>query len=158
DAASRIASLIDNDGTTHLDNYSYLGAAAVIESKLVEPSLRYTLVGTAGGNDPDTGDIYRGLDRFSRIKDLLWYNDGTSSDAERPVSVNARATTRTWPTNPPDPAARHDELYLYDNLQRLRDLRRGALNSGKTGLSVQTFAQCWTLDSAGNWSQFRQDD
>ena len=110
DSLSRIASLIDNDGTTHLADYSYLGLggaaggangspplpvgqrwgegarpplplagegrgegvlpsltvmpnpASFVQVDYPKPDLLYTLIGTAGGDDPDTGDIYRGLD------------------------------------------------------------------------------------------------
>jgi len=74
DAASRVESLIDDDGSsTHLADYSYLGLGTFVEVDYTEPDVKYTLVGTAGGNDPDTGDIYRGFDRFGRIKDGYWY-------------------------------------------------------------------------------------
>ena len=35
---------------------------------------------------------------------------------------------------------------------------RGTLDSGHSNLNPTTFAQCWTLDETGNWSDFRQDD
>ena len=80
DSLSRIGSLIDNDGTTHLANYSYLGMGGFVVVGYAQPNIDYTLIGTAGGNDPDTGDIYLGLDRFSRIKDLMWHNFTSSTD------------------------------------------------------------------------------
>ncbi len=97
DALSRIGSIVDDDaGSTHLADYSYLGSArwrpcrpsirrspGTVEVDYTEPDIKYTLVGTAGGNDPDTGDIYRGLDRFGRVKDCYWYNYGTSTDVDR---------------------------------------------------------------------------
>jgi hypothetical protein len=49
DALSRTGSLIDNDGTTHLADYSYLGLGAFIEVDYAQPNINYTLVGTAGG-------------------------------------------------------------------------------------------------------------
>ncbi len=94
DAASRIASLIDNDGTTHLADYAFLGgtvpsssstlagdgrrrrlptvsapfnSSTVIQTMCPQPGIQYTLIGVQSGNDPDTGDIYRGLDRFTRV-------------------------------------------------------------------------------------------
>jgi len=89
-AASRVGSIVDDDvGSTHLADYSYLGLgpargaqptldapfiSGAIEVDYTEPDIKYTLVGTAGGNDPDTGDIYRGLDRFGRVKDCYWYD------------------------------------------------------------------------------------
>jgi YD repeat-containing protein len=55
DLLSRLAALVDNDGTTHLADYSYLGLGGAVEVNYAEPDVKYTLVGTAGGNDPDTG-------------------------------------------------------------------------------------------------------
>jgi hypothetical protein len=83
DSASRVASLIDNDGTTHLADYSYLGAAGIVIDDYGQPQIRYTLASVTGSVDPVTGDIYSGLDLFSRVKDLRWYNYGTSTDAVR---------------------------------------------------------------------------
>ncbi|MFN0052054.1 MAG: RHS repeat domain-containing protein, partial [Planctomycetales bacterium] len=52
-----------------------------------------------------------------------------------------------------------DELYLYDGSYRLRDMKRGTLNAGKTAITggTPTFGQCWTLDTTGNWRGFRED-
>jgi RHS repeat-associated protein len=39
-------------------------------------------------------------------------------------------------------------------------MQRGTLNAGKTGITAgtSTFAECWGLDTTGNWSNYRQDD
>jgi hypothetical protein len=158
DALSRVGSLIDNDGTTHLTDYSYLGLGAFVENDYTEPQIKYTLVGTAGGNDPDTGDIYRGMDRFSRIKDLLWYNYGSAADVERVKHGYDRVGNRTYRMNTVDPNRKHDEYYWYDRIHRLDDMERGTLDGGNTGIEMLEFAQCWSLDATGNWSNFREDD
>lgn len=158
DAASRIAALIDNDGTSHLGDYAYLGRNTFVELDLTEPDLKCTLIGTAGGNDPDTGDIYRGFDRFSRIKDQQWYDYGASADADRIKHGYNRAGNRTYREQTTDPNRFFDEFYNYDNVQRLKDLKRGTLNASKTDIATLKFAQCWSLDSTGNWDSFRQDD
>ncbi|NQT41537.1 MAG: hypothetical protein HQ581_28870 [Planctomycetes bacterium] len=46
------------------------------------------------GDDPDTGDIYRGVDRFGRVKDSLWYDHGSSADADRIKYTHDRAGNR----------------------------------------------------------------
>ena len=77
DALSRVGTVIDNDGgATHLADYSYLGQQSFGETDYTQPDVKYTLVGTAGGDDPNTGDIYRGLDRFGHVKDSYWYVSG----------------------------------------------------------------------------------
>lgn len=160
DAASRIAALIDNDGTTHLADYSYLGLGTVVEVDETQPDLKFTLIGTAGGNDPDTGDIYRGVDRFGRVKDLLWRDYGASQDAARIQHGYDRAGNRLYRADPVAVAnsAGFEELYGYDGSYRVKGMNRGTLNAGKTAVTSQKFAQCWTLDTTGNWKGFRQDD
>jgi RHS repeat-associated protein len=161
DALSRVAAVIDNDGgATHLADYSYLGQQSFVETDYTQPDVRYTLVGTAGGDDPDTGDIYRGLDRFGRIKDSDWYNYGTSADADRIKYGYDRSGSRIWRENT---VARSqgkyfDEKYLYDQIHRLKDMSRGELTNQQSTISNRQFAQCWGLDETGNWSNFREDN
>jgi RHS repeat-associated protein len=159
DAASRVAGLLHN-GVTHLADYSYLGLGTIVEVDETQPDLRFTLVGTAGGNDPDTGDIYRGVDRFGRVKDLLWRDYGAGSDAARIRHGYDRVGNRLWREDPLATSAGKgfDELYGYDGSDRVKGLSRGTLNSLKTQVSSLTFSQCWTLDATGNWKGFRQDD
>ncbi len=120
-----VESLIDNDlGATHLADYSYLGLGAFVEVDYTEPDVKYTLVGTAGGNDPDTGDIYRGLDRFGRIKDSYWYNYGSSSDADRIKYGYDRNGNRLWRENTVAAAERQfvwGQRYIDDMVLRDRD-------------------------------------
>jgi RHS repeat-associated protein len=126
----------------------------------MEPQTKYTLIGTDGGNDPDTGDIYRGIDRFGRIKDSLWYDDGSSTDSDRIKYGYDRVGNCIYRENAVATAAgeRFDEHYSYDLIHRLKHIDRGTLNVSKTGMSSATFRQCWTLDETGNWAGFRQDD
>ena len=170
DALSRIGSLIDNDGVTHLADYSYLGMAGIIQQNEPQPGLTYTLIGIAGGNDPVTGDIYQGLDLFGRIKDLIWTcSSGNSSSSSSSSSGAAniveriqhgydRAGNRLWRKELADPSQTHDEHYDCDGLYRLKDTQRGTLTSNQTAISPMTFAQCWGLDSTGNWQDFREDE
>ena len=121
-----------------------------------QATLKYTLVGTAGGNDPLTGDIYRGLDLFGRIKDLIWYNTATTHNLDEIQHGYDRAGNRLYRADPVDSQDQHDELYFYDGLYRIHDLIRGSLNATKNGIVNPTFAQCWSLDETGNWGNFRQ--
>jgi len=161
DALSRVAAVIDdNGGATHLADYSYLGQQSFVETDYTQPDVKYTLVGTAGGDDPDTGDIYRGLDRFGRVKDSYWYNYGTSTDVDRIKYGYDRSGSRIWRENV---VARSlgkyfDEKYLYDEIHRLKDMERGELNNLQSAISNLQFSQCWGLDETGNWSNFREDD
>jgi RHS repeat-associated protein len=114
----------------------------------------------AGTNDPHTGDIYSGLDRFGRIKDSYWYNYGSSTDVDRLKYGYDRNGNRTYRENTVATAAgaKFDEKYLYDLIDRLKHLDRGQLTAMKDAITNKTFAQCWQLDATGNWKNFRQDD
>jgi RHS repeat-associated protein len=161
DALSRVAAVIDNDGgATHLADYSYLGQQSFVETDYTQPDVKYTLVGTAGGDDLDTGDIYRGLDRFGRVKDSYWYNYGTSGDADRIKYGYDRSGSRLWRENvvARSQGKYFDEKYLYDEIHRLKDMQRGELASSGSSISHKQFAQCWGLDETGNWSNFREDN
>ncbi|QDT44041.1 hypothetical protein Pan241w_41460 [Gimesia alba] len=159
DATSRVAAIVDDDlSATHLAEYSYLGMRSPVIADETEPDVKYTLVGTAGGNDPDTGDIYRGMDRFGRIKESLWYDYGASADKANIQYGYDRASNRTWRYNPLDTTHSFDEFYSYDGLQRLKETDRGELNAPKTGINMLKFAQSWSLDETGNWKGFQQDN
>jgi RHS repeat-associated protein len=121
--------------------------------------MKWTLINPAGTNDPDTGDIYSGLDRFGRVKDNRWL-DGAGDDLDRLQYGYDRASNRIWRRNVVAAALgkEFDELYGYDAIHRLQHMARGTLNGGRTALTSETFAQCWTLDSTGNWQGFREDD
>ncbi|MBI3860974.1 MAG: hypothetical protein HY290_03680 [Planctomycetia bacterium] len=172
DSASRIASFIDHDGVTHLADYSYLGRNSIVQFNEPQPGIQYTLVGIQGGNDPDTGDIYRGLDRFSRVTDLTWVpmagSSSSSSSSSSAAGTNLvriqhgydRSGNRLWRKDLVAEAygAEFDELYSYDGLYRLKSMQRGTLNFSQTAIQNPDFAQCWSLDSTGNWRNFREDD
>jgi RHS repeat-associated protein len=157
DRCSRITSIVDDDDT-HLADYEYLGLGAVVKQHSPGPDLLMTLVSLTGSDDPDTGDIYTGVDRFGRVKDLRWRNVGGNTDLSRVQYGYNRDSNRLWRANPTAPDANYDWLYGYEGLQRLEDAARGTLTGGNTAIADLQFAQCWTLDPTGNWRGFRQDD
>ena len=158
DAISRVDAV--KDGATALAQYSYLGGAAFVITDYTEPDINWTLADLAGSNDPDTGDIYSGFDRFGRVKDNRWYNYGTSSDTDRIKYGYDRNGNRTYRENTVATAnsAKFDEQYLYDLLDRLKHMDRGQLTALKDSITDKTFAQCWSLDPTGNWKKFLEDD
>ena len=118
--------------------------------------VKHTLVGTAGGTDPDTGDIYRGLDRFGRVKDCYWYDYGSSTDILRIKHGHDRASNRLYREEAD--TSDLDQLYAYDDVNRLTQSQEGTLGAGKSSISSLNFAQQWSLDATGNWSGFKEDD
>jgi len=139
-------------------DYLYLGLGTVVQQDSPQASLRYTLIDLVGSYDPDTGDIYAGLDRFSRIKDLRLRSTSTNTDLSRIRYGYDRASSRIWRENPSDTNRHYDWLYSNDGMHRLHDAQRGQLNAGHTAITSPQFGQCWTLDETGNWQGFRQDD
>ncbi|PQO43816.1 RHS repeat domain-containing protein [Blastopirellula marina] len=160
DSVSRIASLVDDDGSsTHLVDYSYLGLRSFVIADYKRPETKWTLAELSGANDPDTGDIYSGLDRFGRVKDNRWYDYGSSSDTDRIKYGYDRRSNRIWRQNVVADALSKpfDELYDYDDVYRLKEMSRGMLNANKDAISSESFAQCWSLDETGNWKKFLED-
>ena len=134
-----------------LVQYYRLGSGQIIKAEDAEPQLRYTLLpgGTAGQ--------YDGLDRFGRMKDLLWRNYGASTDIARIQHGYDYADNRIWRAD--SVAASNsvylDEYYTYDGLNQLTSLTRGQLNGGKTGISgTPGIEEDWTLDALGNWPSY----
>jgi RHS repeat-associated protein len=157
DAISRIASLIDDD-STHLVDYSFLGLGIIVVADYSLPDVKYTLVDLSGSNDPDTGDIYGGLDRFGRVKDCRWYDYGHSTDTVRLQYGYDPSSNRLWRA---DLVAQSlgkdfDELYSYDGLHRLKDMGRGLLDTEHRTLNTENFTQCWSLDPTSNWHGFKE--
>ncbi|HUY90331.1 MAG TPA: RHS repeat-associated core domain-containing protein [Pirellulales bacterium] len=152
DALSRIASLIDNDGTTHLVDYTYIGGGTFVQSASPEPQIAWSLI-NGSGIDP-----YTGLDQFNQIADNRWYSAATNADLDRIQHGYDRAGNRLYRKNAVAEAAGVylDELYAYDGLYRLARLDRGQLNATNSGIvsGTENFTQAWGLDATGNWATF----
>ena len=153
DALSRVGSLLDNDASTHLTDYSYLGLGGFVQADYTQPQIRFDLAFGAGG------DPYDGLDRFDRVVDHLWRNYGSSTDAVRIKHGYDRSGNRLWREDPVASASsvNLDELYGYDGMYQLKSRQRGDINVGHTAISAKNFAEDWTLDMTGNWPAFKQD-
>jgi YD repeat-containing protein len=152
DACSRIESIINNSDSLNLVAYQYLGTSGFVNAAASQPGINWTLYGTT--NDPNTGDIYSGLDRFGRVDNCLW-KQSTTTLAQIQYGYD-RASNRTWRKD--GVLTGYDELYAYDGLYRLNDQKRGTLNGTQTAITSGTFEQQWGLDATGNWKTFKQDN
>eukprot|EP00456_Euglypha_rotunda_P092145 TRINITY_DN96_c2_g4_i2.p1 TRINITY_DN96_c2_g4~~TRINITY_DN96_c2_g4_i2.p1 ORF type:complete len:480 (+),score=98.55 TRINITY_DN96_c2_g4_i2:574-2013(+) len=94
DACSRIDSIKDSSQT--LVQYAYLGVKTFVTADYQQPNVKWTMADLSGSNDPNTGDIYSGLDRFGRVKDNRWYNYGNSTDVDRVKHGYDRAGNRLY--------------------------------------------------------------
>ena len=157
DAFNRVTAIVDGGSASAepLAQYARLGLSQFVQVDYPEPSLRYDLAfGT--GSDP-----YAGIDQFNRVIDLRWWNPSTGQDVERIQHGYDLASNRLWRQNPVATAMgiNVDELYSYDGVNQLATFARGQLTSDQTALvaGTETFAQAWSLDPTGNWSEFQQD-
>lgn len=156
DALSRMASLIDNDATTHLVDYTRIGQNTFIQAASPQPQIAWSLINGAGL------DPYSGLDRFNRVVDNRWFGTGSNVDLDRIQHGYDRASNRLWRKNAVAETAGVylDELYAYDGIYRLAHFDRGQLNSTNTGIvsGTEDFTQVWGLDPTGNWATFDEAD
>jgi hypothetical protein len=95
DALSRVASLIDSDGVTHLADYTRIGADTFVMQSSPQPQIAWSLI-NGTGIDP-----YTGLDQFDRIADNLWFSTATSADLDRIQHGYDRASGSRWRRSPP---------------------------------------------------------
>ncbi|HQU42472.1 MAG TPA: hypothetical protein PK867_06650, partial [Pirellulales bacterium] len=155
DALSRVASLIDQDGT-HLVDYTRIGAGTFVEQRSSQPQIAWSLINDSGI------DPYSGLDQFNRHVDNRWFSTATNADLDRIQHGYDRAGNRLYRKNTVAEAAGVflDELYAYDAMYRLARLDRGQLNSTNSSIlsGTEDFTQAWGLDATGNWATFNQAD
>gem|GEM_PF-4308019 len=53
--------------------------------------------------------------------------------------------------------ANKNELFVFDNADRLTSFKTGTLNGSKTAIITPTYTQDWSLDSIGNWAGFNDN-
>ena len=101
-------------------------------------------------------DPYDGpMDRFGRVTDLLWYDYGSSADLLRFKHGYDRTGNRLYREEAD--TSNLDQLYSYDDVNRLVQSDEGTLSVGKDSISSLNFKQEWSLDPTGNWSAFKED-
>jgi YD repeat-containing protein len=160
DLLSRIASLIDNNGTTHLVDYTYVGLdRIVVADSSSEPNTELTYIKQGSEGTGDGGDQYTGWDRFSRVIDQRWIKTSDTTARERVKYGYDRASNRVWRDNlvADGLSANQDEYYTYDGLYQLATLKRGTLTgSPPSGISgTPTWEEDFTFDPTGNWSNYQ---
>ena len=157
DLLSRVKSLIDADGTTHLADYTYMGLNPIAQVSAAQPGTELTYI--KQGSEPvgDGGDQYTGWDRFGRLIDQRWIQISSGTAFERTQYGYNQASNRLWRANLVAEAmsANQDEHYTYDGLYQLKTLQRGTLNGTRTGITgTPTWKEDFTFDPTGNWTNY----
>jgi hypothetical protein len=86
---------------------------------------------------------------------LLWYDYGSLADLLRFKHGYDRAGNRLYREEAD--TSDLDQLYSYDDVNRLVQSEEGTLSVGKDSISSLNFKQQWSLDATGNWSAFKED-
>jgi RHS repeat-associated protein len=166
---SRISGLADDSSgspaTPHLEDYSYLGASAMVQRAHGQPGVALDLFGGTSGT-------YAGLDNFGRVIDQKWtgpsstitdeFQYGYDRDSD-PLYKNNTQITSLSELYHANSSTSGDNATAYDNLDRVNGFRRGTLSaSGNNGSgvldtvsttsSLSNHSEAWSLDALGNWS------
>lgn len=115
------------------------------ESASVSPEVALSRFGS-------TPEEYERLDRFGRVKSQVWY-DGTDVLDQFDYSLDF-AGNRTGRDIPAGLTNGFDQLYTYDDLDRLRTYEEGTISTGSISSPVKEAA--WTLSGTGNWSTYEE--
>jgi RHS repeat-associated protein len=153
DSIGRLSSLSDYSGT--IESYLYLGLNTVVERDITlyqsndELSLSYIEHANDPNANTDGGDQYTGLDRFGRVIDQYWTNNGTTVDRyQYGYDADSNVLYRKNLVN-----TAMSELYQYDSLSQLTSFARGTLNSSNNGISgTPSATQSWSPDALGNFT------
>jgi RHS repeat-associated protein len=160
DALSRVTAVRNENGSTRLVSYRYLGLSAVVGVEY-EQANSTELTYEAGGTG-DAGDKYTGLDRFGRLVETVW----KASSAEKLHSSYGRNRFggAVWRRDDlahaqGTPVETEDHYYWYDGMYRVEQHQRGDLAGTApdyTGIVAGTRQQDedFLYDATGNWLSY----
>ena len=156
DRLGRLAAIEDDDTTT-LAAYQYLGRSQAVTIDYTEPDVKLE-------QDIDGNNTYAALDRFGRIVEQRWRDDTASTDLAHHAHAYDRASNRLYREDLASSGSmggHHDEHYAYDQFNRLRSHERGELNQDKDGIvsSSRLLHEDWVnMDGLGNWINYNVDE
>ena len=161
DKLSRLAAIKDDNGSGGEDDtlasYSYNGVGTMVVEDFEQPDVKLDYFGGTPGT-------YAGFDRFGRVKQQLWRNYDAPADRDKFAYDHDYNSNRKYRENVVAGAAgkKLDELYAYDDMDRLADFKRGKLDGPKTEIPYQNPAdrlrrEEWTLTDTGNWQEYKID-
>ena len=170
---SRVSYLAD--GSTHLEEYTYLGLATIVQKNHPQSGVELTYIQQTGEQNviTDGGPRYTGLDRFGRVVDEYWVNPSTPTsptdrfqygyDRDGNVLYKNNLVSGTFSElYHANAASSGDDNTAYDSLGRLTGFRRGTLSASSfnngvldTVSTLNTLggsSNSWSLDALGNWT------
>jgi len=165
DSLSRLTSI--TDGSTTLEEYTYLGLGTVVKRAHPEPGVDLSYIKRSGESNGDAGDKYIGLDRFGRVADQRWLDPSSGTATDRFQLGYDRDSNVLFKKNVVDAA--FSELYHangasngYDLLNQLTDFSRGTLSDTNSDgvpdtVSSPSHSQSWVLDALGNFASVTTD-
>ena len=151
---SRISALTVS--SADIVDYSYLGFnTPVIVDYAADPEIRldYTKGADSGS------ETYKSFDRFGRVTLHNWVRTVSESDVDiiKIAHTYDRVSNRTsrddqvaLPT-----VLTRDEVYSYDDLNRVLQNLRGTISGGSISDADET--EQWALDPLGNWTSYKLD-
>ena len=150
DIMSRLSSISDSSAGD-LAEYTYLGRGTIVKESHPNVSGGLNL-----DYDPNNDGSLSGFDRFGRVVDQLWANDAGTTVIDEYKYGYDRAGNRTWKQNAAAVGKALDELYTYDQIDRLTNTQRGTLvfTDPDDPTITATKYQDWTLDGLGNFAEF----
>jgi RHS repeat-associated protein len=133
--------------------YQYLGEDTITRLTMPQPDIMLDLWGGTVGQ-------YTGWDRFGRIINHLWVENGSGNPIQQIKHGYDRNSNKLYRRNEVARSLnkQYDWLYSYDDLNQLSDAERGTLNAQNSELSSTDFVQNWGYDQVGNWMNFNQGD
>ena len=142
DALNLVVTIGEGPGT--YAEYEYLGAGTIV-------AVSHPDVGGVNFDltlDYNTTGNYEGWDTFGRVVNQEWTDgQGTPTTLDKYVYTYDRNSNRTARDNQgPSAGTTFDEVYRYDDLDRLEEVDRNG-----------SLYQDWTLDGLGNWASFTDD-
>jgi RHS repeat-associated protein len=151
DHLSRVDNIAnDSSGTSQFAQYTYLGTNVIgqINHPLVTNGLQ--LLVATGGNPAQ-------WDNFGRVLDQEWKaTTGTVIHDRYKHTYDRESNRLTRDVLATGAPTTQDQFYTYDGLNRLTEMNRGTLASGKITDANAKFSQKWTaLESQGNWRGFQ---